>query len=137
MTTDQLAQFEKKMIIRNIESADFDKIIELQLICFPNMDPWKRSQLESHVRIFPEGQICVELDGEIIGSCSSLIVNFDDYMEQHTYSEITDKGFIRNHNPRGESLYGMEVMVHPEYRRMKIGRRLYEARKRLAEKSEP
>ncbi|WP_068777724.1 bifunctional GNAT family N-acetyltransferase/carbon-nitrogen hydrolase family protein [Paenibacillus sp. FJAT-26967] len=133
MTTDQISQFEKKIIIRNIEREDFDKIIALQNICFPNMGPWKLDQLESHVRTFPEGQICVELDGDIIGSCSSLIVNFDDYLEQHTYSEITDKGYIRNHNPRGGNLYGMEVMVHPDFRRMKIGRRLYEARKRLAE----
>lgn len=134
MTTDQISQFEKKVIIRNIERTDFSKIIELQNICFPNMQPWSIGQMESHLRLFPDGQICVELDGEIIGSCSSLIVNFDDYLEQHTYSEITDKGYIRNHNPRGESLYGMEVMVHPNFRRMKIGRRLYEARKRLAEK---
>ncbi|RED58115.1 bifunctional GNAT family N-acetyltransferase/carbon-nitrogen hydrolase family protein [Cohnella lupini] len=134
MTTDQISQFEKKIIIRNIERKDFNNIIELQNICFPNMGPWKIDQLESHIRTFPDGQICVELDGEIIGSCSSLIVNFDDYLEQHTYSEITDKGYIRNHNPRGGNLYGMEVMVHPDYRRMKIGRRLYEARKRLAEK---
>jgi predicted amidohydrolase/ribosomal protein S18 acetylase RimI-like enzyme len=133
MTSDQISQFEKKIIIRKIEHEDFAKIIELQYICFPNMQPWKLEQLESHIRIFPEGQICVELDGEIIGSCSSLIVNFDDYLEQHTYSEITDKGYIRNHNRRGGNLYGMEVMVHPEFRRMKIGRRLYEARKRLAE----
>ncbi|MGO4542120.1 GNAT family N-acetyltransferase [Paenibacillus sp. 2TAB19] len=133
MTTDQISQFEKKIIIRNIEREDFDKIIALQNICFPNMSPWKLDQLESHVRTFPEGQMCVELDGDIIGSCSSLIVNFDDYLEQHTYSEITDKGYIRNHNPRGGNLYGMEVMVHPDFRRMKIGRRLYEARKRLAE----
>jgi predicted amidohydrolase/ribosomal protein S18 acetylase RimI-like enzyme len=133
MTTDQISQFEKKIIIRNIEREDFDNIIALQNICFPNMSPWKLDQLESHVRTFPDGQMCVELDGDIIGSCSSLIVNFDDYLEQHTYSEITDKGYIRNHNPRGGNLYGMEVMVHPDFRRMKIGRRLYEARKRLAE----
>ncbi|MGF7049340.1 putative amidohydrolase/ribosomal protein S18 acetylase RimI-like enzyme [Paenibacillus sp. DS2015] len=133
MTTDQISQFEKKIIIRNIQREDFDNIIALQNICFPNMSPWKLDQLESHVRTFPDGQMCVELDGDIIGSCSSLIVNFDDYLEQHTYSEITDKGYIRNHNPRGGNLYGMEVMVHPDFRRMKIGRRLYEARKRLAE----
>ncbi|TXK85304.1 bifunctional GNAT family N-acetyltransferase/carbon-nitrogen hydrolase family protein [Paenibacillus sp. N3.4] len=134
MTSEQISQFETKIIIRNIEQKDFGQIIELQKICFPNMKPWQIDQMESHTRIFPEGQICVEIDGEIIGSCSSLIVNFDHYVEQHTYAEITDKGYIRNHNPRGENLYGMEVMVHPEYRRMKIGRRLYEARKRLAEK---
>ncbi|MEK8132489.1 GNAT family N-acetyltransferase [Paenibacillus filicis] len=134
MTKDQVSQFEKKMIIRNIDTEDIDRIIALQDLCFPNMHPWTREQMESHIRIFPDGQICVELDGEIIGSSSSLIVHFEDYLEQHTYSEITDKGYIRNHNPLGESLYGMEVMVHPDYRRMKIGRRLYEARKRLAEK---
>jgi len=133
MTADSITQFEKKVLIRTIERKDFGQIIQLQHLCFPNMKPWTIGQLESHVRIFPDGQICVELDGQIIGSCSSLIVNFDDYLEQHTYSEITDKGYIRNHNPRGESLYGMEVMVHPDFRRMKIGRRLYEARKRLAE----
>lgn len=133
MTKGDISQFEKKIIIRNIVRADFENIIELQNVCFPNMLPWKIEQLESHIRIFPEGQICVEYDGIIIGSCSSLIVNFDEYLEQHTYAEITDKGYIRTHNPLGGNLYGMEVMVHPDYRRMKIGRRLYEARKRLAE----
>lgn len=133
MTSGHISQYETKIIIRNIERKDFPAIIELQLECFPNMMPWKIEQLESHIRKFPEGQICVEYDDRIIGSCSSLIVNFNDYLEQHTYSEITDKGYITNHNPNGQNLYGMEVMVHPEFRRMKIGRRLYEARKRLAE----
>src|SRR6185312_15540133 len=31
----------------------------------------------------------------------------------------------------GEWLYGMEVVVHPDYRGMRIGQRLYQARKRL------
>lgn len=134
MTEGHESQIEKRIMIRNIERKDIEEIIKLQLLCFPNMKPWTVEQLESHIRIFPEGQICVEYDNQIIGSCSSLIVNFNDYFEQHTYAEITDKGYIRNHNPNGENLYGMEVMVHPEFRRMKIGRRLYEARKALAEK---
>jgi hypothetical protein len=53
MTSDQISQFEKKMIIRNIEDADIEQIIALQLVCFPNMHPWKKSQMESHIRIFP------------------------------------------------------------------------------------
>jgi predicted amidohydrolase/GNAT superfamily N-acetyltransferase len=35
------------------------------------------------------------------------------------------------HDPEGDWLYGMEVVVHPDYRNMRIGRRLYQARKRL------
>lgn len=95
------------------------------------MEPWRREELKSHISIFPEGQFCVEYDGQIIGSCSSLIINFDEYDDQHTWDEITDQGYITNHDPDGYNLYGIEVMVHPDFRRMKIGRRLYEARKDL------
>ncbi|MFA9457494.1 GNAT family N-acetyltransferase [Halalkalibacter sp. AB-rgal2] len=120
------------MILRNIREGDFLEIIEMQKLCFRNMEPWKIEHLQSHLEHFPEGQFCVEYDGIIIGSCSSLIINFDEYDDQHTWNEITDKGYITNHDPEGYNLYGIEVMVHPDYRRMKIGRRLYEARKDLA-----
>ena len=132
MATIETNQFEKIMNIRNIQEDDIDAILELQKICFVGMIPWKRAHLESHLEIFPEGQFCVEYDGEIIGSCSSLLVNFDEYDDRHTWDEITDGGYIRNHDPEGFNMYAIEVMVHPDYRRMKIGRRLYEARKDLA-----
>ncbi|MBN3553337.1 bifunctional GNAT family N-acetyltransferase/carbon-nitrogen hydrolase family protein [Fictibacillus nanhaiensis] len=134
MSEIDVSKFEKKIELRNIEFEDIDEILELQQICFPgNMEPWEREQLESHLRIFPEGQFCVTYEGKIVGSCSSLMVNFDEYDDKHTWDEITDKGYITNHDPEGFNLYGIEVMVHPEYRRMKIGARLYEARKELAE----
>ncbi|MBO8171914.1 MAG: bifunctional GNAT family N-acetyltransferase/carbon-nitrogen hydrolase family protein [Bacillaceae bacterium] len=126
-----LSRFEKKIILRNIKPEDIDDIIALNKVCFPNMETWKREELESHLKHFPEGQFCVEYDGKIIGSSSSLIVDFDEYDDQHSYNEITDNGYIRNHDPEGQNLYGIEVMVHPDYRRMKIGKRLYEARKDL------
>ncbi|MFC4403125.1 GNAT family N-acetyltransferase [Gracilibacillus xinjiangensis] len=134
MSKIELANFEKKIIVRNITSHDFEQIFALQKVCFPNMDPWKREHLESHLRLFPEGQFCVEYDGEIIGTCSSLVINFDEYDDKHTWDDITDGGYITNHNPEGYNLYGIEVMVNPEYRGMKIGKRLYEARKDLARK---
>lgn len=127
-----LSSFEKKLEVRNIRREDFDQLIAMQKVCFPKMEPWKREQLESHLRIFPEGQFCVEYDGRIIGSCSSLIVNFEEYDVNHTWDAITDGGYITNHDPEGFNLYGIEVMVHPEFRRMRIGRRLYDARKTLA-----
>jgi ribosomal protein S18 acetylase RimI-like enzyme len=127
-----LKKFEKKIVVRTIRSTDFNDIIELQKICFPAMKPWSLEQLEHHHRIFPEGQICVEYEGRIIGSSSSLIVDFDDYADQHSWAEITDNGYITNHDSEGYNLYGMEIMVHPDYRRMKIGHRIYEARKKLA-----
>ncbi|QAS51766.1 GNAT family N-acetyltransferase [Halobacillus litoralis] len=127
-----LTQYEKKIIVRTMHDKDIEQIFELQKVCFPDMDPWERKHLESHLKIFPEGQFVVEFESKIIGSCSSLIVNFDEYDDKHTWDDITDEGYITNHDPDGYNLYGIEVMVHPEYRGMKIGRRLYEARKELA-----
>ncbi|WP_286229877.1 bifunctional GNAT family N-acetyltransferase/carbon-nitrogen hydrolase family protein [Neobacillus mesonae] len=132
MSNTDMSKYEKKIIIRNIREEDIDEIIALGKVCFPNMEPWKREQLLSHIRIFPEGQFCVEYEDKIVGSCSSLIVNFDEYNDQHTWDTITDNGYITNHAPDGFNLYGIEVMVDPEYRRMKLGHRLYEARKDLA-----
>ncbi|MGM9949421.1 MAG: GNAT family N-acetyltransferase [Lysinibacillus sp.] len=126
------SQFEKKMIIRNMRHEDIDAILEIQRVSFPGMTPWEREHLYSHLSIFPEGQIVAEFEGQVIGSCSSLRINFDEYDDRHTWSDITDNGFITNHDPNGYNLYGIEVMVHPGYRRMKVGQRLYEARKDLA-----
>lgn len=134
MSDIDLTKFEKKIIVRQIKQNDFNEIIALQKLCFPKMIPWKISQLQSQLEIFPEGQLCVEYDGKIIGSSSSLIVNFDEYDDQHSWDEITDLGFITNHDPEGSNLYGMEVMTHPDFRNMKIGKRLYDARKELVQR---
>lgn len=126
-----LSKIEKKIIIRNVKEEDLDEIIALSETCFPNMEPWTQAQLQSHIEIFPEGQFCVEYDGKIIGASSSLIIDFNEYADKHTYNEITDTGYITNHDPEGHYLYGIAIMVDPEYRRLKVGTRLYEVRKKL------
>ncbi len=93
--------------------------------------------LESQHRIFPEGMQVIEYRREIVGSACSLIVNFDDYDEVRTWAEICDNGYITNHDPEGDTLYGIEVMVHPEYQGLKIGRRLYEMRRDLVRGEKP
>lgn len=127
-----LDKFNKSIEARQMTKDDIDEIIALQNICFPGMEPWKKEHLESHINLFPRGQMVIEYDGKIIGSCSSLIINFDEYDDRHTWDSITDNGYITNHNDNGHNLYGIEVMVHPDYRGMRVGQRLYEARREIA-----
>ena len=129
-----LSKMEKKIIIRQVEEKDIDEIVELSKTCFPNMEPWTRAHLKSHINIFPEGQFCVEYDGRIIGASSSLIIDFNEYEDRHTFDEITDRGYITNHDPEGKHLYGISIMVHPDFRRLHIGTRIYEKRKELAQR---
>ncbi|MDH3251934.1 MAG: GNAT family N-acetyltransferase, partial [Ignavibacteria bacterium] len=124
--------FQKKIVVRAIRMEDYDKIVALQLKCFPGMKPWTTEQFESQLSIFADGQICVEYHGKIVASSSSLILDFALYGEYHNWKDVSNSGYITNHNTEGNTLYGIEIMVDPEYRGMKLARRLYDARKKIA-----
>lgn len=96
------------------------------------MKPWNETQFKNLIEIFPEGQMCIQVQNEIIASSCCLIIDFNNYSETSSWNELTDNGNISNHSLKGDTLYGMEIMVDPEYRGMKLSRRLYDARKNLA-----
>jgi len=127
-----LKKFEKNLAVRQLRPADWEEVVALERRCFPEMESWSREQFESQLRTFPEGQIGVEYQGRIVASSASLILDFELYKDWHSHHEISDNGFIRNHNPNGTTLYGIEIMVDPEFRGLKLARRLYNARKQLA-----
>ncbi len=127
-----LEEFESSLVVRPLVAEDYEQLIALEKKCFPEMDPWKLEQVESQLSHFPEGQICVEVDGQLVASSSCLVVDFDDYDNWQGWEEIADEGYIRNHDPEGDTMYGIEIMVDPEFRGYRLSRRLYEARKDLA-----
>ncbi len=117
--------------LRGLRTADFDALVRLELACFPRMKPWSREQFESQLAIFPEGQVGIFVDGELVASSSALVVDYSDYSDWSDWHELSDRGFIRNHDPDGDTLYGIELMVHPDRRGRKLARRLYDVRKAL------
>ena len=80
------------------------------------MEPWGRDQIESQLKHFPEGQIVVECDGRVVANSSSLMLDYEDELEWCNWKKISDAGYIRNHQPTGDTLYGIEIMVDPDYR---------------------
>ncbi|MBO8162425.1 MAG: GNAT family N-acetyltransferase [Brevibacillus sp.] len=113
-------------VIRNYTEKDFEALIRVQQESFPPPFPselwWNREQLHNHVTLFPEGALCVEVNGEVVGSMTGLIVNFDPHHPDHTWEEITDGGYIRNHNPNGDTLYVVDISVRPSYRKLGLGK---------------
>jgi predicted amidohydrolase/ribosomal protein S18 acetylase RimI-like enzyme len=127
-----LKTFEKSLVVRTLKNDDYDAVVSLQLKCFPGMKPWSKLQFDSQLSIFPEGQICAEYNSKIVASSGSLVLDFNLYGEHHGWDEVSDNGMIRNHDAKGNTLYGIEIMVDPDYRGLKLARRLYDARKQLA-----
>src|ERR687890_751623 len=88
-------------IIRNTLPEDIPKIVHLQKESFPYLarygNIWHPEELESHVRIFPQGQfVAVEPDGTMVGSASSHIVTLNPEYAEHTWTEITGNGMFTN-----------------------------------------
>lgn len=94
---------------------------------------WQESAIQKLLRIFNDGQLCVMVNGEVAAIALSIIVDSKDVRRQHTYAEVTGEHSFDTHNPEGDILYGIEVFVHPDYRGLRLGRRLYDARKELCE----
>ena len=69
--------------------------------------------------------------------CASIIVNYDDVKNDHTYAQVTGKETFNTHNPKGNILYGIEVFIHPQYRGLRLARRMYEYRKELLRNAKP
>jgi ribosomal protein S18 acetylase RimI-like enzyme len=98
----------------------------LQKESYPYLAPygniWRLEELESHLRIFPQGQfIAVEPDGTIVGSASTLIVSLNPEYAEHTWKDITADGLFTTHIPSGDSLYLADISTHPKHRHEGIG----------------
>ncbi len=122
--------------VRPATLADVDALCALDARAYP--DPaeehvvWRPRQLESHLRVFPEGQLVAEVDGRLVGAASSLVVSLGrDPHRDHTWHGITDHGMFFNHDPFGDTLYGAAVVVDPAWRRRGVGAALYAARRAL------
>ena len=120
-----------KLLLRQAELSDVPQIATLTARIYS--DEWGHSteMLRSQQTHFPEGQFVVAYEGVIVGYCATFRIDEATALAPHTWSQITGGGMGSRHKADGDWLYGMEVVVHPDYRGMRIGQRLYQARKRV------
>ncbi|MEZ4905922.1 MAG: GNAT family N-acetyltransferase [Spirosomataceae bacterium] len=72
------------------------------------------------------------MDDKVAACALSIIVNQAQFGDQHTYKVTGNFTFIPN--PKGDILYGNRTLVHPDYRGLRLGRRLYDERKECCER---
>ncbi len=126
----------KKVEIRRLQVSDYLGLADSMVEAYKNWHGslWSKDDIKKLVDIFPEGQLVVLVNDKVVGIALSIIVNYDDFGDDHTYKQITGYFTFQTHNPEGNVLYGIEVFVHPDYRGLRLARRLYDARKELCEK---
>ena len=127
--------------ITNIELDFFtlDDYQELKQVMISSYyaDPnayWEEHQIQALLEKFPEGQVVIKVNGEIAGGALSIIIDQEEFDGEHTYLDITGNFMFDTHNPEGDTLYGIDVFIKPDFRGLRLGRRLYEFRKQLCER---
>ena len=121
--------------LRNLRIGDYLELKDAMAEAYADLGnaTWKESAIASLLEIFPDGQLCVLVNGRVVASALSLIVDYKRFGDDHTYEQITGHYTFHTHDPKGDVLYGIDVFVHPDYRGLRLGRRLYDARKELCE----
>lgn len=130
---------EHKIRIVPTHQEYYDQLEALQRLVFAHIPPeeaFTAEQYAQHVHYFPEGQLTALLatdSGEIVvGSTTTMRTNETFDAAHHPYYyDFIGHGLLSTHDPNGEWLYGIDVGVHPAYRSMGIGKRLYNARRDL------
>lgn len=95
------------------------------------MTTWRPHHVRSHLDAFPEGQLVVRVDGDLVASSTAMRAHRDAVDRPHTWMSLTGGSELPNHDPDGEVLYGLEIQVHPDNRGQGLAGLIYEARKAL------
>lgn len=126
-------EIEHKLKTRHLRLDDCAILRDLNIKAYKDVsEPWTSEEFARLIKLFPEGQICIEDNGKPVAAALSLIIDFSLFGDQHSYNQIVGNGTFKSHDPEGDYLYGIDVSVDPEYQGMRLGRRLYEARRELA-----
>ena len=122
-------------VLRAMTEGDLAAAVALQKLAFPppfNQDyHWDAKTLLGHIGLFPEGQLVAEYDARIIGTCSNTVVAEDVWQLHAGWYRTVGGPDLENFHRAGSTLYGLDITVHPDYRRTGVGRSFYDARKKL------
>jgi predicted amidohydrolase/ribosomal protein S18 acetylase RimI-like enzyme len=122
--------------LKYLEKSDYAELKATMIDSYSGMSEsiWSKEHIEKLVTIFPEGQAVIKVNGEFAGCALSLIVDYDQFEDAHTYNDITGNFTFDTHTAEGDVLYGIDVFIAPKYRGLRLGRRLYDYRKELVER---
>ncbi|MGS2761397.1 GNAT family N-acetyltransferase [Sinomicrobium sp. M5D2P9] len=125
-----------KIELEYLKIEDYAEIKEAMVSAYHSMpdDYWTKPQIRTLLHKFPQGQVVIKVNGQIAGCALAIIVHYTNFEGSHTFDEVTGNSTFDTHSHDGDMLYGIDVFIIPEFRGLRLGRRLYDYRKELCEK---
>ncbi len=103
--------------IRLVDPSEYESIIEICRLVYPTETPYTIEELDDHRRVFPQGQfVAVETTrNSLAGVHFTLRLRMLDFHIDDSWDTLTAGGSFLDHDPHGHTLYGADIMVHPEH----------------------
>ncbi|TVZ40405.1 putative amidohydrolase [Alteromonadaceae bacterium 2753L.S.0a.02] len=127
-----MPQEQSNIQLCNLTEKFYDQVKGLMDAAYPDLGgAWPLHTITRLIKEFPEGQIGI-IDGEeLIGLALTVQVDYQRFSNPHTYEDIVDSNDDVKNDPEGDALYGLDVVIKASHRGLRLGRRLYDARKEL------
>ena len=89
-----------KVEVRNLQIEDYAQLSQSFKRVYADKDVfWTHEQIETLIRIFPEGQVVTVVDEKIVGCALSIIVDYDMVKGDHTQRAL------REIKPEGDNVW--------------------------------
>lgn len=124
----------EELLITNARPEHAGQIQQLTALAYhyPADACMPAESIAQHIRHFPEGQFVALNGAQVTGFAVTMRTDRSPTAIPLRWSDaIGGPNRITNHRPDGDWLYGIDFVVHPDYRRQGIGTRLYRARFKL------
>ena len=97
-----------KITIRSVKEQDLDRCFEIESVSYVGDEGATKEKILKRIKTYPEGFIVLENTEEIIGFVNSGATH---------KVELSDEEFkeLVGHDPSGEHIVIMSVVVHPNY----------------------
>lgn len=110
----------QSLIIRQVTESDLDACYHIEVNTFPPAKAAEKETIRTRIRLFPEGFLVAQLDGQLVGMINSGATDRDDFVDE------AFKG-MEGHDSEGAHIVVFSLAVLPDYQRRGFARRLMNA----------
>ncbi len=97
-----------ELTLRNVTEKDLDRCFEIESVSYAGDEAATKEKILQRINTYPEGFVVLENNTEIIGFINSGACH---------KVQLSDEAFkeLVGHDPSGENIVIMSVVVHPQY----------------------
>jgi hypothetical protein len=117
---------EVNLEFRPYQASDYLPLKKVMQAAFADIEGAYATEEEMFLlsELYPRGQIVCLLNGQLIGATLSRIVPSERFRQPHTQADCIDLSTYVSDAAVGDSVYGLDVFVLPDFQNLKIARKI-------------